>query len=90
MSESENVKRTLNQAAEIAKDQIVMLENDNRQLRDKLKQKEAGTKAVKEAALQAIIEKHSQQKKAETSLLFMFLFGCLTAVAIGYTILNCH
>lgn len=88
MSESENVKRVLNQAAEIAKDQIVMLENDNRQLRDKLRQQEAGIDAVKEAASKVIIENHSQQKKAETSLLFMFLFGCLTAISIAYSILN--
>lgn len=89
MSEDQTV-RILNQAVGIAKQRILVQDNDIRQLRDKLKQKESGTEAVKEAALQAIIEKHSQQKKSETSLLFMFLFGCLTAVAIAYSILNCQ
>ncbi len=49
MSESENVKRTLNQAAGIAK-----------------------------------------ECKASTTLMYMFLFGCITAVTMATDILNCQ
>lgn len=90
MSESENVKRILNQAAEIAKDHIAVLENDVRCLNYQLSQEKKKNRTLGEAIYFSDTEIKSQQKKAETSLLFMFFHGCLCAAVIAYAILNCQ
>lgn len=90
MSESENVKRCLNQAAEMACARIQVQDNDIRQLKDKKLHKDSEIESLKASLFYADMEKRSQQKKAETSLLFMLLVGCLAVVAVTNAVLNCQ
>jgi hypothetical protein len=90
MSESENVKRVLSQAAELASARIDVQDNDIRQLNYQLSQERKKTKKLEDACYSETLERLSQEMKADASLLFMFLFGCMAAVAIAYTILKCQ
>lgn len=88
MSESENVKRTLSQAAGIAKDCIDVLENDKRQLLADLdfRRNLYAELKISEAFWRNQCE--AEERKSSTTLLHMFLFGCIAAVVIAYAILN--
>lgn len=90
MSESENVKRTLNQAAGIAKDCIDVLENDKRQLLADLDFRRNLYAELKKSEVFWRQQCEAEERKSSTALMFMFLFGCMAAVAIAYAIFNCQ
>ncbi len=90
MSESENVKRTLNQAAGIAKDCIDVLENDKRQL---LADLDFRRNLYAELKISEVFWRNqcaAEERKSSTTLLFMFFHNSLCAVVIAYAILNCQ
>jgi len=92
MSESENakVKRCLDQAAGIARNHIEVMENDKRQLLDDLDLRRNLYAELKKSEVFWRQQCEAEERKSSTTLMFMFLFGCMTAVAIAYAILTCQ
>ena len=90
MSESENVKRTLNQPAGIAKDCIDVLENDKRQLLADLDFRRNLYAELKKSEVFWRNQCEAEERKSSTTLMFMFFHCCLCAVVISYAILNCQ
>ena len=90
MSESENVKRTLNQAAGIAKSCIDVLEADKRQILAELDFRRNLYAELKKSEVFWRNQCEAEERKSSTTLLFMFSYGCLCAVVIAYSILNCQ
>jgi len=92
MSESENakVKRCLDQAAGIARNHIEVMENDKRQLLEDLDSRRNLYAELKKSEVFWRQQCEAEERKSSTTLLFMFLFGCMAAVAIAYAILNCQ
>jgi len=100
MSESENVNKALEKLIEGNEENIKntgkisryieSIEGDNESLKWQLKESRKGKRTLAEGIYFSETERKSQEKKAETSLMFMFLFGCLAAVSIAYAILNCQ
>lgn len=90
MSESENIKRCLDQAAGIAKEHIVVLENDVRCLNYQLSQARKKTKRLEIEFCNEMDQRLSQEIKSETSLMFLFTVACIAAIAISIAILRCQ
>ena len=90
MSESENVKRTLTQAAGIAKSCIDVLEADKRQILAELDFRRNLYAELKKSEVFWRNQCEAEERKSSTTLLFMFSHGCLCAVVIAYSILNCQ
>jgi len=100
MSESENVNRVLEKIVEGNEENVKntellsrymqSIERDNGSLKWVLELERKRNRTLAEAVYFSDGERRSQQKKSETSLLFMFFHGCLCAVVIAYAILNCQ
>lgn len=100
MSESENVQKVLQNLIDSSQENvrrakditgyIDSIDDDNESFKWQLKEERKKNRTLGEAIYFSDTERKSQQKKAETSLLFMLLFGCLMAVLIAYSILNCQ
>lgn len=89
MSDSENVKRCLNQAAEMAGDRMQVQDKDIRTLIYQLSQERRETQKLKILLQSETEEKLSHEIKSDTSLIFMFLVCCMSVVAIAIAVLNC-
>ena len=90
MSESENVKRTLDQAAGIAKNHIDVLENDKRQLLEDLDSRRNLYAELKKSEVFWRQQCEAEERKSSTTLLFMFLVSAMAVIAITNAILNCQ
>lgn len=90
MSKSEDVKRFLNQAAELAKEQIVLLENDVSCLTYQLNQERKKTKMLEDSVQFETDERISQERKSDASLMCMFVVCCFSVAAMTKAILTCQ
>lgn len=90
MSESTEKIRLLKCNLKLVEDKMESLENDVRCLTYQLSQARKKNKKLEDCCHYETQERLSQERKSETSLLFMFFHGCLCAAVITYAILNCQ
>lgn len=90
MSESENLKRCVDQAVHLMHERNLSLENENSALRlESLEQRESINFHKQQSEFWAA-ECISEQRKASISIIFMFLGCSSTFIAIATAILSCQ
>ena len=90
MSESDDVKRCVDQAVQFMHQRNLELEKENIRLQEQSKSDKESIELYRRVSEFWAGECISEQRKAHVSLMFMFFVSAMAFVAIGKAILSCQ
>ena len=90
MSESDDVKRCVDQAVQFMHERNLELEKENSQLREQNENYKVSIELRSRVSEFWAGEWIAEEKKAQVSHMFMFLVSAMAFVAIGWSVLRCQ